>query len=55
MEAVKIDEIAEKLYLDIGYQKTCDCPENHINCLTAKEWIKNQIGVWQFYYEKRDI
>ncbi len=55
MEAVKIDELKKELYLDIGYQKTCDCPENHINCLTAKEWIKNQIGVWQFYYEKRDI
>ncbi len=55
MEAVKLDEIAEDLFLDIDYQKTCDCPENHINCLTAKEWIKNQIGVWQFYYEKRDI
>jgi DNA modification methylase len=23
--------------------------------LTAKEWIKNQLGVWQFTYEKRDI
>jgi len=41
--------------LSIGYKKICNCPENHINCLTAKEWIKNQIGVWQFYYEGRDI
>ena len=41
--------------LDIGYQKTCDCPPSHINCLTAKEWIKNQLGVWQFNYESRDI
>lgn len=23
--------------------------------MTAKEWIKNQLGVWQFLYEKRDI
>ncbi len=23
--------------------------------MTAKEWIKAQIGVWEFYYEKRDI
>ena len=23
--------------------------------MTAKEWIKAQIGVWQFTYEKRDI
>ncbi|WP_204318285.1 hypothetical protein, partial [Serratia marcescens] len=28
---------------------------NNLNCLTAKEWIKRQIGVWEFYYEKRDI
>lgn len=41
--------------LDIGHKKTCDCALNHSNCLTAKEWIKNQIGVWQFYYDKRDI
>jgi len=41
--------------LKIGYERTCDCPSNHINCLTAKEWLKHQIGVWQFTYEKRDI
>ncbi|RLJ01265.1 MAG: site-specific DNA-methyltransferase [Candidatus Aenigmatarchaeota archaeon] len=41
--------------LDIGYQRTCDCKPSHLNCLTAKEWLKCQIGVWQFYYEKRDI
>ena len=23
--------------------------------MTAKEWIKSQLGVWQFYYEGRDI
>ena len=23
--------------------------------MTAKEWLKSQIGVWQFYYEGRDI
>lgn len=41
--------------LDIGYEKTCDCKPNHINCLTAKEWLKAQLGVWEFYYEGRDI
>jgi len=41
--------------LDIGYEKTCDCPSNHINCLTAKEWIRNQVAIWDFSYEKRDI
>lgn len=41
--------------IDIGFERTCDCPPNHINCLTAKEWIQHQIAVWEFYYEKRDI
>ena len=41
--------------LEINYQKICDCPNNHLNCLTAKEWMKSQIGVWQFNYNGRDI
>ncbi len=41
--------------LGIGYERTCDCKKMHINCMTAKEWLKSQIGVWQFFYEKRDI
>ncbi len=53
VENLKIESQTQKL--EIGFQRTCDCPNTHINCLTAKEWMKNQIGVWQFYYEKRDI
>lgn len=41
--------------LNIGFTRTCDHPRNHLNCLTAKEWIKSQLGVWQFSYEGRDI
>lgn len=41
--------------IDIGYTRTCSCPPNHLNCLSAKEWIKCQLGVWQFAYEGRDI
>jgi len=41
--------------LEVDFCKTCSCEPNHINCLSAKEWLKNQIGVWQFYYESRDI
>ena len=41
--------------IPIGYRKTCACKPNHLNCLTAKEWIKSQLGVWQFSYEGRDI
>ena len=41
--------------LSIGATRTCDCKANHICCLTAKEWLGNQLGVWQFTYEKRDV
>ncbi|NWF96768.1 MAG: site-specific DNA-methyltransferase [Candidatus Thorarchaeota archaeon] len=41
--------------LDIGHTRTCDCPENHISCLTAKEWLRYQVAVWEFYYEKKDL
>jgi len=45
----------ETKILDIGYKKTCSCTGNNINCLEAKDWMKSQIGVWQFTYEKRDV
>jgi DNA modification methylase len=35
--------------------RTCNCPSNHLNCLTAGEWLKCMTGVWQFSYEGRDI
>lgn len=41
--------------LRIGYKRTCNCAESHINCLTPKEWVKGQVAVWEFAYEKRDI
>ena len=39
----------------IGSERACDCPPSHLNCLTAKEWMKSQIGVWQFTYNGKDI
>lgn len=41
--------------LTVGTDRTCDCKPSHICCLTAKEWLKNQLGVWEFFYERRDI
>lgn len=41
--------------LQVGHTRTCHHPVNHLNCMTPKEWIKSQIGVWQFNYEGRDI
>lgn len=47
------EPIREKL--SIGYKRTCSCPPTHINCMSPKEWLKSQLGVWQFSYEARDI
>lgn len=41
--------------IDISSQRTCSCPSSHINCLTAKDWVRSQVAVWELYYEKRDI
>lgn len=41
--------------VEVATKRSCDCPPTHINCLTAKEWTKYQMGVWQFNYESRDI
>lgn len=41
--------------IKINSERICDCKPTNIGCITAKEWIKNQLGVWQFYYEKRDV
>jgi len=41
--------------LKINHKRVCNCPSSHINCLSAKEWIKGQVAIWELYYEKRDI
>ena len=41
--------------LNINNQRTCTCPARQLNCLSAKEWIKAQMGVWQVFYERRDV
>lgn len=53
--AIREGESLYRTKLSIGYTKTCACPPNHLNCLSAKEWLKCQLGVWQFVYEGRDI
>lgn len=53
MDATALKKTKKKL--EINYKRTCACKPNNINCLTAKEWLKSQLGVWQFNYEKRDI
>jgi DNA modification methylase len=54
----KLKSISEKNKrekIDIGFNRLCDCKPTNINCLTPKEWLKSQLGVWEFYYEARDI
>lgn len=55
LRATETSRSSNKRPVQIGYTKTCQCPPNHLNCMTAKEWIKAQLGVWQFNYEGRDI
>lgn len=53
--AVRESQALYRARIPIGNTRTCSCPPNHVNCMTAKEWIKCQLGVWQFVYEGRDI
>lgn len=46
-------QVAKKF--EILGRRLCNCPENHLNCMTAKEWVKAQIGVWEVFYEGRDV
>lgn len=49
------EDILYRKKLDIGYQRICGCKPSHINCMEPREWLKSQLGVWQFNYESRDI
>lgn len=61
LEKEKIEKLANKnpitknKKIDIAFTKNCACSSNHINCLDAKHWMKSQVAVWEFSYEKRDI
>lgn len=53
--AIRENSAEYRTKLHIGHTRSCDCSETKINCLTAKEWLKSQLGVWRFGYEGRDI
>ena len=53
--AVKQDSPYYRAKLPIGHTRTCGCPPNHLNCLSPKEWLQHQVGVWRVAYEGRDI
>lgn len=48
-------QVSTSKRLTLPHTRTCDCPANKINCLTAKEWIQNQVAIWEFYYTGRDV
>lgn len=51
MDTKKLTEL-----LKIDYKRSCDCTGvNRLNCLDGKNWLKSQVGIWEFNYEKRDI
>lgn len=60
-----VQSIKSEKKLKINHMKTCDCPSNHISCITAKEWVKSQVAIQEFpvqedsiqefYYERRDV
>jgi len=63
-----VQSVESEKKLKINYVKTCDCPSNHISCITAKEWVKSQVTIQEFpvqedsedtiqefYYEGRDV
>jgi len=51
---VSVEKVST-LRLDLPHERTCDCPENHLSCIDAKTWLKRQIGVWEFFYDGRDV
>ena len=53
----RIDDIAlpEPSPIEIENSRICECPPKHLNCLDARTWLKNQLGVWEFNYSGRDI
>ncbi|MBN1548159.1 MAG: hypothetical protein JW902_16015 [Syntrophaceae bacterium] len=52
---IREDSAEYRKNLNIGFERICNCEPTHINCMTAKEWLKSQLGVWQFFYESRDV
>ncbi len=34
--------------LPLNTHRTCSCKPNHLNCMTAKEWLKSQQGYGNF-------
>lgn len=42
-------------YISIGHDRLCSCYKGYLSCIEPRDWMKNQIGVWTFMYEPRDV
>ncbi|HHU05995.1 MAG TPA: site-specific DNA-methyltransferase [Clostridiales bacterium] len=42
-------------YIEINNARLCNCHRGYLSCIEPRNWMKNQIGVWQFTYEPRDV
>lgn len=42
-------------YIAIQNDRLCDCKQGFLSCIEARSWMKNQIGVWDFKYDARDV
>ena len=42
-------------FITIDNARLCECKKGFLSCIEARNWMKNQIGVWQFMYEPRDV
>lgn len=54
-DAKSSTEAIKTAIANLSVDRTCQCKSNHLNCLSAKDWVKSMVGVWEFAYEKRDI
>jgi len=54
-DAIYPDSPLYRQPLPIASARLCDCKPTHLSCLPPAEWVKCQVGVWQFSYEGRDI
>lgn len=35
--------------------RTCECPKEAVNCLTEREWLRNQVPIWSFNAKELNI
>lgn len=41
--------------IEIGHERTCGCDGRRQSCLSAGEWLRDQVGVWRVWYRGDEI